>query len=101
MAQAVFTHGPAPEIDNLPAYRTPERMRVWLAQPLPLGKECLLELDAATDPLYEPQHLIVMPGGGEALHRMLEGEIALDDGLRALQHAIAAHRAEVPLTIRD
>ena len=93
VAQAIFTHGPVPEIDNLPAYRTPEAMRAWMAQPLPLGKECLLELDAATDPLYEPQHFFALPGGLEALIAIVEGEITPDEGLRRLQAAVDAYRA--------
>ncbi len=38
VAQAMFEHGPVPEIDNLPAYRTPEAMRRWMAQALPWAR---------------------------------------------------------------
>ncbi len=93
VAQAIFRHGPVPELDSLPAYRTPEVMRAWLAQPWPLGKECLLDLDAATDPLYEPAHFVALPDAGEALDGMVEGRITAEEGLRRLQAGVDRYRA--------
>jgi len=101
VAQSIFTQGPVSEFDDLPAHRTPEAMRAWMAQPLPLGKECLLDLSAATDPLYEPLHLFALPGGSEALAAMIEGEITAEEGLRRLRAGVDAHRAGERRVFRD
>ena len=93
VAQGILTHGPVPELDDLPAYRTPQAMAAWRAQPLPLGKECLLDLDTATDPLYAPVHFFAVPGAAEALVGMLEGQITPEEGLTRMRAGVAAHRA--------
>ena len=98
VARAFCAHGPVPELDNLPAYRTPETLRAWLAQPLPLGKECLLDLEAARGPLYGPLHLIALRGGGDALAQLLNGET--EAGLRALRQAAKERLAGAPLVYR-
>lgn len=101
VVRSLFTQGPVPEFDDLPAYRTPEAMGAWMAQPLPLGKECLLDLSAATDPLYEPLHLFGLPGGSEVLVAMIDGEITADEGLRRLRDGVDAYRAGERLLFRD
>ncbi len=102
VAKAILTDGPVPRGDNLPAYRTPEVMRGWLAQELPLGKECLLDLDAATGPLFTPPvHFPALPGAFEALEAMIEGQIPLDQGVQRLRDTVAAYRAGQRVTFRD
>jgi len=93
VARVILTEGPVPLIDNLPAYRTPRVMKAWLAQELPLGKECLLELDAATDPLYTPAHFFAVPGAGEAIGGMLAGSVPPDQGIERIRAGVAAYRA--------
>ena len=101
VAAGVLTDGPVPELDDLPAYRTPETMRAWNAQPLPLGKECLLEMDAATDPLYEPAHFFAIPGAMEALYAMVEGTIPPDEGVARMRAGVAAYQAGGRVVFRD
>lgn len=101
VAAAMFTDGPPPAVDALPAYRTREGMRVWSAQPLPLGKECLLALDAETGPLWTPPWLCLLPGGGDALWSLAFSEVSIDAGIAALRAAVAARAPGTPLPLRD
>ena len=113
--RAMFTDGPAPRGGELPAYRTAGVMRAWRADgegagaargggvgggtggggrggpiPEPLGRGCLLELDAATGPLEAPGWLYGVPGGREACRRALDGEITAEACIAALRGAAGA-----------
>ena len=101
VAQAIFTDGLEPVVDALPAYRTPGVMATWRAQPLPLGKDCLLASEADTGPLVTPPWLGVFPGGGDALWSLSFGETTVEEGIAALREAVAARAAGVPLELRD
>ena len=101
VVRALFEVGPVPPLDDLPAYRTPDILRAWQAQPLPLGKECLFDLDAATDPLYVPAHFIALPGAGEALTAALDGEIPVPEGVERVRQGVAAYRAGERVTFND
>ena len=101
VAQCILTEGPAPLDDHLPAYRTPRIMEAWLAQDLPLGKECLLELDAATEPLYVPAHFFALPGAGEAICGMLDGSLSMPEGLSRVRAGVAAYRAGQRVAFND
>ena len=101
VAQSILTEGPPPVVDNLPAYRTPRIMEAWLAQDLPLGKECLLELDAATDPLYVPGHFFALPGVGEAISGMLDGSLSAPEGIGRIRAGVAAYRAGERVAFND
>jgi len=80
-----FTDGPGPAGGELPAHRTPEATRAWRNQPLPLGKECLLEVDHACGPLHTAAHLAAIPGAGAVLVALAEGEMDVETGLAALR----------------
>ncbi len=101
VARVILTEGPVPLVDNLPAYRTARVMKAWLAQELPLGKECLLELDAATDPLYAPAHFFAVPGAGEAIRGMLAGSVPPDQGIERIRAGVAAYRAGERVVFND
>ena len=101
VAQSILTEGPAPVADHLPAYRTPRIMETWLAQDLPLGKESLLELDAATDPLYVPGHFFALPGAGEAISGMLDGSLSTPEGISRIRAGVAAYRTGERVAFND
>ena len=101
VAQSILTEGPAPLVDNLPAYRTPRIMEAWQAQDFPLGRECLLELDAATDPLYVPAHFVAVPGAGEAVAGMLDASLSTEEGLARIRAGVAAYRAGERVVFND
>lgn len=101
VAAAMFTDGPAPAVDVLPMYRSRDVMRAWLAEPLPLGKECLLALDAETGPLWTAPWLCLLPGGGEALWSLAFSECTADEGLAALRTAVAARDPGTPIALND
>ena len=97
VAQALFTDGPELRGDELPAYRTPAAMRAWREQPLPLGKECLLELDRATGPLAVTRLLMCLPDAGMTFWNLLMDRVSMDEALATLQAGGAAHVAGAPL----
>ena len=101
VARAVFEAGPVPALDDLPAYRTPEVLRAWRGQPLPLGRECLFELDAATGPLYVPAHFIALPGAEPALTAMLEEQLSPAEGIARVREGVAAYRTGARVTFGD
>lgn len=101
VAGALVTDALPPAGDLLPAYRTPDDMRAWLAQPLPLGKECLLALDAQTGPLWTPPWLCLLPGAGDALWSLARSEVTIDEGMAALREAVAAWAPGTPIPLRD
>lgn len=74
---------------RLPDYRTLERMRAWRALPLPLGKECLLELDRDADPMSSPPWLY-----WEAIEALAAGSVDLDAGMDAVRTNIAQRTAD-------
>lgn len=101
VAAAIFTDGPPPAVDVLPSYRTQEGMRAWLTEPMPLGKECLLALDADTEPHWTPPWLCLLPGGGDALWSLAFSETTIDEGIAALRTSVAARSPETPIPLRD
>lgn len=101
IAQAAFTDGPPLRGAELPAYRTREVMRAWRAQPYPLGKESLLELEAMTGPMYAPPNLYCLPGGKAIFDDLFEGGIGVDEAIGHLREAIAARHAGVAPVFTD
>lgn len=108
VAAALFTDGPEAPPDSVPAYRTPQTMRAWRAHVLPLGQDCLLELDAQTPPLWTPPWLFLLPGegdtlwaGSEALWDLAFSETTVEQGIAALRAAAARHHPATPLPLRD
>jgi hypothetical protein len=101
VAKWILTEGPAPVLDHLPAYRTPRVMEAWRAQQLPLGKECLFELDAATDPLYTPAHFAAIPGALEAISDMQDATLSADAGIARIASGVAAYRAGERVVFND
>lgn len=93
VVQAVFTDGPAPRGGELPAYRNSAAMRAWEADPLPLGKECLLELDAATGALDVRARLYGLPGIREVCRSAVEQEITAEEALQRLAADLAIRGA--------
>ena len=97
VSEALFTDGPELRGDELPAYRTPATMRAWREQPLPLGKECLMELDRATGPLGVTRLLACLPDAGLTLWNLLMDRVSMEDALATLRAGGAAHAAGSPL----
>lgn len=93
VAAAAFTHGPRLRGAELPAYRTPEVMGAWRAETYPLGKECLLELEEATGPLYAPPNLYCLPGAKAVFDDLLAGSIDVTEAAVHLEQAVAARKA--------
>lgn len=87
-AAAACAAGPPPRGGELPAYRTVEAMRAWRADPLPLGKECLLTQEAQT-PGWTPS-LYAVPGVRGIGERMIAGDMPVTHGLRCLAQAVEA-----------
>ena len=85
-AAAIFTAGPPPRGGELPSYRTPEAMRAWRADALPLGKEGLLEMEAQS-PAWSAS-LYAVPGIREIGQRMITGALPVQEGLRLLAQAV-------------
>ena len=101
VAQAILTEGPTPLVDHLPAYRTPRIMEAWHAKDVPLGRECLLELDAATDPLYVPAHFLAVAGAREAIVGMLDGSVPTQEGVARIRVGVAAYRVGERVVFND
>ena len=87
---AIVSEGPLSG-GSLPDYRTPEVMREWNALPWPLGKECLLALDAETDPLSTPPHL--WWEAIDAFEALADGSVDLHAGMTAVRAHIAERAA--------
>ncbi len=97
VVQALFTDGPGPRGDELPAHRTPAAMRAWREQALPLGKECLLELESATGPLGVTRLLQCLPDAGMTFWDLLMERVPMQDALSTLRASGSAHAAGAPL----
>lgn len=82
-AAAVFTDGPVPRGGELPAYRRPEAMRAWRADPLPWGKEVLLQMEEAASP-WSPS-LYALGGMRDVGERLVSGALTVAEGLRLLE----------------
>ena len=90
LATAIIIAGPAANGGQLPVYRTPAALRSWRKLPLPIGKDCLFELDACTDPLFVPARLWWIRGARDIFDRLLSGELTPTAGIAALEAASAA-----------
>ncbi len=97
VVQALFTDGPPLRGDELPAHRTPAALGAWREQPLPLGKECLWELDRATGPLGVTRLLPCLPDAGITFWDLLMDRVSLEEALATLRAAGSAHQAGAPL----
>jgi len=93
VVQALFTDGPELRGDELPARRTPAAMRAWREQALPLGKECLLDLDRATGPLGVTRLLQCLPDAGMTFWNLLMDRVSMEEALATLRAGGAAHMA--------
>ncbi len=101
VAAAMFTDAPPPRPDVLPMYRREGALRRWLAEPLPLGRRCLLAREADTGSLWTAPWLCLVPGGGDALWSLALAEATLEEGLAALSAAVGAWTPATPLPLRD
>gem|GEM_PF-366481 len=84
VVQALFTDGPAPRGGELPAYRTRDAMGAWRAAALPLGKECLLELDGVPPPRHA-SWLNSVEGMRETCRSAVEGEITIAEAVTRIE----------------
>ncbi len=89
-AAAIFTDGPPPRGGELPAYRPPEAMQAWRADPLPCGKEVLLRMEADSPP-WSPS-LYALPGIREIGERMVAGTLPVEEGVRLVARAAVGMR---------